>query len=145
MGNTSAKDVGDFQQRVGQAYAVYGFYMAVFIAILMVLVSMYVGYLAVTIQEFDTYDPCVYDTDCPKDKNSFHTNCNRATNTCSVPSEKGEKGKHPKLLLVSLGIVLLAVAIVFFANLWKNIVLQNRSLAIVSGTGAEIGLARSMF
>jgi len=120
MGNTTAKQVGNFQADVGKADATMSVIGAYFFAVILIFIAIVLAIMA--------FIPSPSPTCIPENE----------------PDKKCPKKRNYALLL-GLFLIPLAVLIVYAAKYWSNLVHNNKNVAIADGTMAEANWFSNMF
>ena len=132
MGSSTSK-IGDFQADVGRGAASLNRVFSIFFAILLFLFA--IGFIVLAfmpLSEGGTW--CTDDTQCDSSKQE---KCNNGV--CKSP-----KKRHYWFILIGVIMILLGIFIVWFANLNKKLVDNNRHYAQFQAIPAEIGMARQV-
>ena len=149
MGNTTTKDVGDFQEGAGKVFANLQVISAVFFGVILIIVGIVMCILAFV--PFTTDIPCTSDSNCtngPGDycKNPFMTKDRNNTYVTADPMqqrycEKPEpKKKHYWFLGVGIFFIVLSIAIIWISIWWRGYAMRNRTAAQVGAMAGEAGL-----
>ena len=120
MGNTTTKQVGNFQADVGKADATMGVIGAYFMAVILIVIALVLAVMAFVPSSSPTCIP----------ENEPNHNCPKKRNYA---------------LLLGLFLIPLAVLIVYGAKYWSNLVHHNKNVAIADGTMAEANWLSNMF
>lgn len=120
MGNTTGKQLGNFQADVGRADASMSVIGAYFSAILFIFLGIGMAIMA--------FIPSQSPTCIPK---------NEPDNKCPKKRNYG--------LLLGLLLIPLAILIVYSSKYWSNLVHHNKNVAIADGTATEVNWLSNMF
>jgi K+-transporting ATPase A subunit len=137
MGNTSTKNIGDFQQNVGKSSTNINVIISMIIAIILVITGIIIGIRAIV----PYADKPSSDKKCGDDINCFENE------TCDLKTRKCIKIKktHYKLLIISFILFIIAFFIVWFSKFWKKEVYENKTLAEIQGTETEANIINNLF
>lgn len=137
MGNTSTKNIDNFQENVGKASSDINVIISMIFAIILVIIGIIVGIRAI-VPYSDTPSS---DKKCGDDISCFENE------TCDPNTRKCIKVKkqHYKLLIVSFILFILAFFIVWFSKFWKKEVYSNKSFAEFEGTATEASVLSNLF
>jgi len=149
MGNTTTKNVGDFQAGVGKVGADMGMIMSVIFAVILVIIAIVLTVIALI---------PVTPGDCPEAvkiaQQTKDNACNNMLPLGNCDSETralAEAKKHcatkEKRLVLLFGLLLipLAALIVGLSYWWRREVHSNRTAAQVGGTMFELGALDDIF
>lgn len=120
MGNTTGKQLGNFQADVGRADASMSVIGAYFLAVILIFIAIGMAIMA--------FIPSPSPTCIPEDE----------------PDKKCPKKKNYALLF-GLLLIPLAVLIVYASKYWSNLVHHNKNVAIADGTMAEANWLSNLF
>ena len=148
MGNTTTKDIGNFQAGAGKVGADVGVIGAIITAVIMVIIAIVMTVLALTPRK---------PSDCPsredEAKDQVNTLCmgNQSSEACTSAKQQlvdaqqhcSSKEKHLGLLF-GLLLIPVAILIVWLSFWWKGEVNKNRTAAQIGGTMFEAGLLKNM-
>lgn len=139
MGNISAKDVGDTQQKVGEVGATVGVVMSTIIGVIMILFGIglcIAAFIPLTMSE-GTSKPCHDTSDCVGGDT-----CDHESGYCM---KKAKKSKHYILLVPGIIFILLAILIMWGSRWWSNYAHHNRTAAQIGGTALEFDMLSNLF
>ena len=136
MGNTSTKNIGDFQQNVGKTSSDINLIISMIIAIIFVIIGIIIGIRAIV-----PYADSSPDKNCGDDTNCFEDE------TCDIKNRKCIKIKkqHYKLLIISFVLFIIAFVIIWISKFWKKEVYKNKTFAEVEGTVTEATIIKDLF
>ena len=151
MGNTTTKQVGDFQAGVGKAGADIGVVMSTIFAVILIIIAITMAVFALIpekpwdcpdrvtsaqqqVEEMCTAQPLLGVTEC----NNQRTDLANAKQYCST--------KHKRLyLLFGLLLIPLALLMIWLSHWWRREVHHSKTAAQVGGTLFELGALQDLF
>ena len=148
MGNTSGKQVGDFQAGVGKVGADVGVVTSTIFAVILIIVAIVMTIMAlIPVKPWDCPDRV---TSAQQSVNfmcsgKFHNGCSNARTDLTNAKRYCSTKSRRLILLLGLLLIPLALLMVWGSHWWRREVHHSKTAAEVGGSLFEFGMLQNLF